>query len=426
MLIRLGRMMNAGQPTSESLIENNASLIPLATPLTVIGDSQTYGDFRAKSYIHWLNLALSGRLFVPQTVNRGTANAYGANAGVGGQTSAQIAARAAAFNTHDGIYILLMGQNDNAGVSAPAQQANFETIFAELSGAARIYVIPFAQTASVAANGAIQARNATNKAWLAGIGATYPNVVLLPDSVWSGIALHDGSGGAGAQSFDGTHPNVNGAWRLGSNIAALIGPDLAAGDAYGVIAALGFENNLYAADFSGTGGSVGAGAAGQAATGLALTVSNTAGLTVTASKGTLEGKDSQIITIAGTSGAGTIFVRLRETAAHTFDVNDAFFMCGRIRITASDGVSAPAGLQAVGSSPAGGRHPFISYFSPASENGALFAFEGIFVCTPETNASGAGTLSSDTEIRIAPETAVDLRFEIADVKIYNQTQELTV
>lgn len=399
----------------------SAPLIPLATPLTVIGDSMTYGDFRAKSYLYWLNLALSGRLFIPQTTNSGTSSTAGAQCGVSGDTSAQIAARIATCNTHNGVYIILLGQNDGAGVTAGDQQTNFTTIFTELQDALKIYVIPFAETVSVAASSTLQTRNTTNKAWLADYGG---NVTLLPDSVWDGIALHDGAGGAGAQSFDGTHPNVNGVWRLANNIATEILPEIMTGDVYDVITELGFATNLFAADFSGTGGSVGSGSTGQVATGLALTTTGTTGLTVTASKGTLDGDTSQIITITGTASTGTVQVQLRETATHTFDINDGFFIGGKIKVTASDGTSAPVGLQAVGYEAAGGRHAYLSRFSPNNENGALFAFEGMFVGTPEVNGAGGSSINIDLGVRFVPSATVDVRIEVANVKVFNQTQEL--
>ena len=316
------------------------SAIATGTPLTLIGDSMTYGDYRCKSYSYWLNLALDGRLLFPQTVNKNTSSVYGGNSAISGNTTAQIAARASTFNTHNGIYILLCGQNDSSGISDTEQQGDFDTIFTELSAAEKIYVLPFADTSSVYASPPIQTRNTTNLAWLrANAGTTYPNLSILPDSVWDGIELHDGMGGGGTDSFDGVHPNNQGAYKLGNNIYAAISSDLDSGDAYDHTS--GFSN-IYPADFSGTGGSVDSDFSGSVATGLQLVANNMTGLSAVASKGTLNGSDSQILTITGTSGSSVPEIYLREVITSDVDMDAGLLMIGNIKVTAGDGSSAPS------------------------------------------------------------------------------------
>lgn len=395
--------------------------IALGTPWTAVGDSLTYGDNRLKSYTHWLNLALDGRLYYPTSYNLGNSGAYGGNAGVGGDTTDDIASRASTFNSHDGIYILLTGQNDNNGVTAGEQQTDFETIFTELASAEKIYVIPFAETSTVDADSTIAARNVTNLAWLRGTASsTYSNLEVLPDSVWDGIELHDGMGGAGADSIDGVHPNNEGAFKLANNIFDEISADLEDGDAFDWTS--GFTN-IYPADFSGTGGSGDMDCTGDVATGISLSATDMTGLTCTVATGTLNSADSQIITITGTSGASVPQVYFQESITHDYSTDGGIMMIGNIKITASDGSSDPVGLQAFGLEAAYGKHIFGSRYSPANEGGVPFALEGIFMVLPQEHGSTLSGWTSALAARLSPSTSVDVRLELSNIRQFDVTDE---
>lgn len=420
MFTQLGHGMSGHRSTLLGM--SSALKTALGTPYTVIGDSMTYGDWRCKAYVYWLNLALSGRLLLPKTTDRGTASVAGGNCGVSGQTTAQIAARASTFNTHNGVYIILMGENDNDSVSAGDQQANFVSIFSELSAAEKIYVLPFAETKTVDQNATIATRNATNLAWLQSVaGVTYANVEVLPSSVWDGISLHDGAGGAGPDSYDGIHLTNEGAKKIGYNIYNSISGDLAVGDAYDHVSAY---MNLFPDDFSGTSGSTGTGTSGDVADNFALTGSGLGTLSVVASKGTLNGNDSQIIAVSGTSGTGTIEIKLRRSSiSHSYAIDDGFLCVGDLKITATDGSSVPQGLLALGISPTGGRHIFCSQYSPTNEGGLPFVIEGTFMGVAETNAGSGASLTTDIVFRIENSATVDIRFEVANLHIFNMTDE---
>lgn len=421
MLSFLNGVGKASAPTTPPEPPVSSSGIAVGTPLTVIGDSITYGDFRCKAYPYWLNLALSGRLLFPQTVNRGNSTVYGGNCGVSGDSTAQIAARAPTFNTHNGVYILLTGENDTSGVSDTDQQGSFDTIFTELSAAEKIYVIPFAETKSVDASAPIQTRNATNLAWLrANAGSTYPNVEIFPDSVWDNITLHDGMGGAGPDSPEGTHPNNYGAFKLANNIFSFMSSDLESGDAFDLTS--GFTN-LYAANFSGTSGTVDSDFTGSVASGLQLVANNMTGLSAVASKGTLNAADSQILTITGTSGASVPEIYLREVITHNYAVDGGILMIGNIKVTASDGSSDPVGLQAIGLEAAYGKHIFGSRYSPSNEGNIPFAFEGVFMNAAETHGSTMTSWAGDLVMRLSPSTSVDIRFEISNVRMFDMNNE---
>lgn len=395
--------------------------IALGTPWTAVGDSMTYGDYRLKSYTHWLNLALDGRLFFPTTYNRGNSSVYGGNAGVGGDTTSDIAARASTFNSHNGIYILLTGQNDNNSVTAGEQQTDLAAIFSELSSAEKIYVIPFAETSTVDGDSVIAARNVTNMAWLRGTASgTYSNLAVLSDDVWDGIELHDGMGGAGADSIDGVHPSNGGAFKLANNIFSEISGDLADGDAYDWMA--GFTN-VYPADLSGTSGTVDSDCSGNVATGLQLVASNMTGLTCVAAKGTLAGSTSQIITVTGTAGASVPEIYFREAITHAYNTDAGILMVGNIKVTASDGSSAPVGVQAIGLEAAYGKHIFGSRYSPANEGGVPFVVEGVFMNSPETHGSTLSGWSSDLAARLSPSTSIDVRIEFSDVMQFDVNDE---
>lgn len=405
-----------------NFLETIDSPTPLGTRWTAVGDSQTYANNRLTSYTHWFNLAMNGRLLFPQTINMATNNVYGGQCGVTGQTSTQIAARAGTFNTHNGIYILLMGENDTAAVSEATQKANFETIFQELSAAKYIFVVPFTPSKQVFASSTIQARNANILSWLRGTAkTTYRNVVTLPDAVWHDIYMHDGAGGAGPDSTDGIHPNNIGAYKLGNNIAAVVNAYVEAGDANDWTADF---TELYGVDFSGTGGTAGAGSTGDVADGLTLTASNTTGLTVTASKGTLNGNDSQIVTITGTSSSSTsIYVYLGKTIIENISAGTGILSTGDIKVTGSNGGALPQGLQGVAFDATYNIHTWGAVLNAVSEGELPFNFSGKYINTPVAEVSAAGAIGTRLVLRISPSSTVDIRMEVADVKVFDMLDE---
>jgi hypothetical protein len=117
-------------------------------------------------------------------------------------------------------------------------------------------------------------------------------------------------------------------------------------------------------------------------------------------------------------------VQLREVCSNVFVANDAFDGWCRIKVTAADGVSAPIGLRAIGLELGGGRHTFLSqYHNETTEGGWLDAFSGVARAQPDLMASGASTLNTDLAVQLSIGPTIDVRIEIADVKVFNMTQE---
>lgn len=393
------------------------SLVSLGTPVTFFGGSFTYGDTRDKCFAYWVGLALNGRLLHPQIFDKNQSTASGVMAAKTVDDSSDVAARIGTINTHNGVYIYLPGEHDLNTMDAATQQGYFDDIFTELSGAEKIYVIPFADTKDAAADSAITTRNTTNLAWLrSNAGSTYANVTVLSDDVWDGIELHDGMGGNGADSYDGNYPDTGGAYKLGVNIVSEITDDIAEGDAFDYVSNY---TNIYPADFSGTGGTARTGTSGDVADGLDLYASNTTGLTIVGSKGTLNGSDSQIFTVTGTSPAGNVDVYIRESITANIDTGYGVLMVGNIKVTASDGSSAPVGLQGIGMEGIYGKHTFGNKSSPANEGVIDFVVEGIFMTFPEEETTDRTSFTGDLAGRMVPSTTVDVRIELSNIQMFS-------
>lgn len=406
-----------------------AAVINLGDSWGVIGDSMSYGDRRPKMYAYWLGLAMNGRLRWLATTNVGTATCQGSNMGVSGQSTTQIAARASYIQAAGlKMAVFFSFENDGAAVAWTTMRDNYRTIIAAFvaGGGKRIYVLSPGVTKTVFASSTIQTRNAQLAAWIeTTMHVEFPEAVAISAAVaWNNITLHNGAGGAGPDSFDGIHPNLPGAKKLGANIWAAIAADIQEGDAYAANPYAGGAGpgNLFAADFSGTGGTGSNLVAGyQVGSGLALT--NTTGATVAASKGTLGSEPSQIIEIYGTATANAR-VQLREVCANVFAANDAFDGWGRIKVSNRAGNGPPVGLRALGIELAGGKHTFLSqYHVNTSEGDFTEAFEGIWRAQPDVMTTGASTFNTDVNIQPVTGTALDIRVEIGDVEVYNMTQE---
>ncbi len=401
---------------------SGGSLLPVTTQIGAFGDSQTYGDFRMKSYLFPFAQEMGGICIFPRTTAKGTASAVGANMGVAGQTGAQIASRAATVLSSPATRLYgLMGQNDGAGITANDQKG-YWTAFLDgaISANKTIVAIPNSPTQTVLESPTIQARNAEVFNWLRTTAKTTygERLDVLPDSVWSGIDFL--APGVSYDPGSKVHLTNYGAQLFAKNLAAVERPKFAAGGYADVIAALGLTGNLWTGSFATGGGSAGSGSTGTVGNGLAVTTTGTTGLTVECSLVTLRGKPAQQIDIFGTASTGTIQVQLRETAAIVYDINDVFRGWGDLRLTARDGVSAPQGVLAIGFEPGGGRHPWMSRFSPTTEGNVPFVLDGPFQNLPEENASGGTSINADWAVRFVPGATVDCRFIVADMQVYRQ------
>lgn len=396
-----------------------AAPIALGDSWGVVGDSMTYGALRPKMYAYWLALEMAGRCRWLPTQNIGTSTCQGSSMGVSGDSTADIAARASYIQAAGlDVVFCFSFENDNSSVTAAEMIANWETVLSALSASKRVYMIGSGETRTVYASSTIQARNAVVNAWMATANQTYTNVSYIPDTIaWQNIALHNGAGGAGEDSTDGVHMNLQGAKKFAANLWSYVRSDFATGNAYD---ADPYATNLFPTDFSGTTGSI-SNATGAVATGMALT--NTTGATLVASKGTLHGKNSQILTLSGTATANAR-IQLREYCANTFVIGDSLDGFGRIKVSASDGVSAPVGLRSIGFDGGGGRHIFLSqYHDNVSEGEWSSSFEGIFRIQPAFFTAGGSSFTTDLNIQPVIGVPLDIRVELADVKMYNMTQE---
>lgn len=429
--MRMRAMRSAGRAAKalSTVAAPPAAVISLGDSWGVIGDSQSYGDRRPKMYAHWLSLKMSGRLRWLVTTNVGTSTCQGSNMGVSGQSTTQIAARASLIQAAAlKMAIFFSFENDGAGVTAATMIDNYRTVIAAFvaGGGKRIYVVAPGVTKTVYASATLQARNAALEDWIVNtMQGEFPIARGIAASVaWAGIVMHNGAGGAGPDSFDGIHKNPQGAEKFAANLWMVIGPECPAGDAYSANPYAGGagSGNLFPADFSGTAGTGSNLVAGyQVASGLAIT--NTTGATVAASKGTLGGKPSQVIEIYGTATANAR-VQLREVCTNAFAINDAIDGWGRVKVSNRAGNGPPVGLRALGFEMAGGRHTFMSQFhNNTTEGDWTSAFEGIWRVQPDLQAAGGTSFNTDFNIQTIIGPTLDIRVEIADVEVYNMTQE---
>jgi lysophospholipase L1-like esterase len=385
----------AEQPVQTATLEINDSVI-------FVGDSMTYaGNGAPHAYWQWLQQAQNGALYVP----------IDGNQGISGETTAEIAARVQSYPSTPSTVIILMGENDANGVSLASMQANFESIFTKFSTSKIVYVMPQAFTQSISGSPFKQGRRDDLNLWLSTISNTYPNVNYISNA-WDGITIYDG--GVGADSYDGVHMNPSGAAKLGGNVATHISSDLASGTAYD--APLYDGNNLITTtSLSGVGGSK-SNSSGDVADGWALT--NGSGATVVASKGTQDGS-SQIIEITGTASSGSA-IRLRDSiGALNIPIGDVVEGFANIKITATDGSSAPVGIEGFGYELAYNKVTWLSqYYSGAQGSFDLSgATSGVIRAYPKEIDANISTLTVDFALQPTV-GAVDIRIEVSKPTAY--------
>lgn len=395
------------------------SLINKGDSWGIVGDSMSLGSRRPKMYAFWLALEMSGRCRWLPTTNIETPLCQGSNMAINGNDTSDIAARAGTIGGAGlDVCFCMSFENDGAAVTAETIIANWQTTLGALSGAKRVYLIGSGVTRSVYSSSSVTERNNEVNAWMASAQETFPNVRYIPSSeAWTGITIHDGLGGAGEDSIDGTHLNLQGAKKLAANLWRFIKDEFEDGNAY---LASPYMNNVFPCDFTGMGGSLSS-ATGEVADGLTLT--NTTGAMLVASKGTLDGKPSQILTLSGTASS-TDRIRLREACANNFAVGDSIDGWGRIKVSAADGSSPPVGMKSFGFEGGGGRHTFMSqYHNNITEGEWSTPFDGIFRVQPDIFPSGSSFFYTDLNIQPVTGASLDIRIEIADVQLFNMTQE---
>jgi len=98
-------------------------------------------------------------------------------------------------------------------------------------------------------------------------------------------------------------------------------------------------------------------------------------------------------------------------------------MCGKIKVTASDGVSAPVGLRAIEANAWYGKGLFLSRAHVPADDGDWVPFSGTFRVQPDKTTTAGTSFTTDLDIYPQTSTALDIRVEYADVKIYNETIE---
>lgn len=145
-------------------------------------------------------------------------------------------------------------------------------------------------------------------------------------------------------SYDGLHPTEYGANLWGNARAAAITQIISTSTIIGSGSQPSGNINT-AWDMAGTSGTAGSGTSGSVATGWSVT--NTSGCTCVASKGTQNGRTSQILTLSGSASSAGI-VNFTRSITSAFTEGQFFEQYAELSITAADGVSAPVGLMAFG------------------------------------------------------------------------------
>lgn len=355
MLIRLGRMLNAaGHTLSES---PSAPLIPLNTRLIFVGDSITNVSNAASSnhraYRHWLNFFTNGHFYCTPASNQG----------VGGATLTAQADATRYVRLRDDYWLaqvspgtavmFAVGTNDG---TVPTLQQMIDELQTNIDNVLALGGIVFVAAIAPSTNNQTPGANLTR--W-----TDWNNHVA---------SLHDPAGGVYALTsratatvpathcYDGLHFNGGGARLTGMADAADLLPYLDTSESllYGASAAPG---NLHPDwDLDGTGGTAGTGATGTVADGWAVYCTSngtsggsTIGVTATCSKTTVDipgvgnGLPAQQIDITGTASGAGILALADTIASLTLQFGDYMETWAYVEVTATDGSSAPVGVNTI-------------------------------------------------------------------------------
>jgi lysophospholipase L1-like esterase len=287
-------------------IPQSAVKLPVDSRLVYVGDSITSQGFNTfnidtgtaannsnNGFVNYANILAGSRFFVPPGGNKGVA---------GDGTQAIIERLGAILALKPAVVILEVGTNDiSADIAIATIEANYRTIINALK-AINAQVISVTVLQRFGANALTSPQETTRQTfntWL----KQQPDIIVV-----DGESLNSSS-----YFSDGLHPNVPGAYLLGSLIAAKLSNLITANN----IADTLFADNTYNdyPHFTGTGGSKNT-ATGTVANGWQLASNNAGGATVVGSKST---EDKQVVTISGTYSGNSKLIQL--SASKTVSVS---------------------------------------------------------------------------------------------------------
>jgi lysophospholipase L1-like esterase len=293
-------------PGGVSLIGGGNSLPPSIFPLharaVAEGDSITAGS-SGPTYLQFAIIRTQGRYFLPS----------GYNLAVGGQTAAQMAEPAqisAVLALNPKLVYYLSGTNDLSGTAdTPAQIfANQRTsVAAYLAAGAKVVFICTLPRNDATWLGLTQARR-DDRVTLVNLQRAQTDVSVVDlESAFDPTTM----------TLDGLHPNYLGAITVGNaagdaaNLRIVSDSVLTGYNGAGNFLVGASENPL----LSGTAGSKGTGVTGDVAD-LWTAETNDAGITVVASKTTLNGRTAQRLVISGTNSTNGRIVNFRNIVTY--------------------------------------------------------------------------------------------------------------
>jgi uncharacterized protein YmfQ (DUF2313 family)/lysophospholipase L1-like esterase len=305
------------------LIAPPPALLPLSSRMVLEGDSITAGSVS----VQWSEYAIAytgGRLYLPQ----------GWNQAVGGETAAQMAAEVAATMVpKPKLVTLLTGTNDLSGTTDTVA-----TIYGNIlacvegylaSGAEYVVVsrvLPRNDAAWLALGS--QPGRETDRQTLNGMIANLPNDPTLVTGGYSGrvkIATDiETTFNPTTDTVDGLHPNWLGAIMLGKAFADGINECVVQTSTF-TDGYLNADNLLLASRNPALTGTTGVMSGTQKPTGQVATgwnVTENGGMTVVASKSTLNGAEAQRIVVSGANATANRVVNFSAVAAYSGAIGD--------------------------------------------------------------------------------------------------------
>lgn len=297
---RSGRIQYEPLIAMRSLQE--APVLPLNSRIAFEGDSITAGS-SGPTYVQFALITSGGRYYAPPGYNQAT----------GGQTAAQMAtqvANVAALNPK--VVVFMAGTNDLGGTEDTPEE-----IFANIRTCVEAYQAAGANVVSIC----VLPRD--DDTWN-GLGTSREpdrlalNELIRAQSDVTIIDLED-SFDTDTMTVDGLHPNYTGAILIGNAVGAALS-NLIVEDPITYLTDESTNILISANENPGMTGTTGTKSGTATPTGEVAskwTVSENGGMTVVASKTTLNGREAQKITVSGTNSTAGRVVNITNTVAYS-------------------------------------------------------------------------------------------------------------
>lgn len=396
----LGTFAPIGTPTQSKYSDPRTNVL-------AVGDSITYGDLRGKCFLWWLMSRMRGRFNFPQITGLGTNNVQGWNMARSGQTTTQMAARkssiAAACQPGD-ILFIMGGQNNDSSDPSSVLIDDVEEIIDACSPFVKKIVLPVPPTTSV--TGTVLTRKNEFDSYFNTLDRE--DVLFLGD-VFNGVDFSDS-----LVTWDGVHPTNYGAYLIAKKIEENGFDDLF--EVYsGFDLSDYYDTNLLTnTDFTS-----------------GWSLSNSTGVTVAQTSGSLDGATSKILTGSGSTTSADTF-RFRRSQS-SVNINSGDELIGMLAYSlsnsAQDGPSV--GVNGIQLSIYFGNVAWnnITYVpnegraDDATKIGPNGIVNEVMRTASENVAANITSVTFDVQLRLDTSLTPDFRLEFSKPTLYNKTQE---